>query len=129
MKNRKFPIEVGQEVVLSPTGNYVRMYGGKIRKGRITKIARKYFYVDNGAWGPARFELETFKCDDRDNNAGWEIWPTEAAYNRAKELQEKLEVIRNFFQHRYLADTVAPEVIDQVYELITEEDQNAFQDQ
>lgn len=129
MKNRKFPIEVGQEVVLEPTGNYVRIYGGKPRKGRITKIARKYFYVDNGAWGPAKFELETFKCDDRDNNAGWEIWPTEDAYNRARELQEKLDSIRKFFQSRYRADTIAPEVIDQVYDLITKEGSNEAQGQ
>ena len=30
MANKKFPIEVGQEVVLEPLGNYVRWYKGKI---------------------------------------------------------------------------------------------------
>lgn len=127
MKNRKFPIEVGQEVVLEPDGNYVRMYNGRICKGRITKIARKYFYVDIGGRGPAKFELETFNGYDQDYNADWVIWPTEEAYNRAKELDQKLEFIRNFFQHRYRAETVAPEVIDQVYELITKEDPNETQ--
>lgn len=121
MENRKFPIEVGQEVVLEPDGNYVRMYSGRICKGRITKIARKYFYVDIGFRGAAKFELETFNGYNQDDNAGWIIWPTEEAYNQAKELEQKLEAIRKFFQHRYRAETVAPEVIDQVYELITKE--------
>lgn len=122
MENRKFPIEVGQEVILQPTGNYSRMYGGRIRKGCITKIARKYFYVDIGFRGTEKFEIETFRNENGDNNAGWEIWPTEEAYNRAKELEQKLESIRKFFQHRYRADTVAPEVIDQVYDLVKREE-------
>lgn len=121
MENRKFPIEVGQEVVLEPIGNYVRWHNGKTRKGRITKIARKYFYVDISSTGTAKFELETFNGYDQDNNAGWVIWPTEEAYNRAKELDRKLEFIRDFFRYRYQAETVAPEVVDQVYELITKE--------
>lgn len=127
MKNKKFPIEVGQEVILEPLDNNVRMYNGKPRKGRITKIARKYFYVDLGPRWLAKVELETFNCYDQDNNAGWVIWPTEEAYNRAKDLDQKLEFIRNFFQHRYRAESVAPEVIDQVYELITKEDPNETQ--
>lgn len=121
MKNRKFPIEVGQEVILQPTGNYSSMYRGHICKGHITKIARKYFYVDIGFSSITKFEIETFRNENGDNNAGWEIWPTEEDYNRAKELEQKLEAIRKFFQHRYRAETVAPEVIDQVYELITKE--------
>ena len=43
------------------------------------------------------------------------------------DLDQKLEFIRNFFQHRYRAESVAPEVIDQVYELITKEDPNETQ--
>lgn len=127
MANKKFPIEVGQEVVLEPLGNYVRWYKGKISKGRITKIARKYFYVGISSTETVKIELETFNGYDQNNNAGWAIWPTEEAYNRAKELDQKLEFIRNFFQHRYRAETVAPEVIDQVYELITKEDPNETQ--
>lgn len=128
MKNRKFPIEVGQEVVLEPTGNYVRIYNEKPQKGRITKIARKYFYVDLGPRWLAKFELETFNGYDQDNNAGWIIWPTEEAYNRAKELDKKLEFIRKFFQYRYRAEAIAPEIVDQVYELITTEDSDEAQD-
>lgn len=61
MDTKKFPIEVGQEVFLCPTGNYTRM-GMKPRLGVITKIARKYFYVDiQSAWGEAKFEIETFQ--------------------------------------------------------------------
>ena len=40
MDTKKFPIEVGQEVFLCPTGNYTHM-GMKPRLGVITKIARK----------------------------------------------------------------------------------------
>ena len=51
METKKFPIEVGQEVFLCPAGNYTRM-GMKPKLGVITKIARKYFYVDiQSAWG------------------------------------------------------------------------------
>ena len=76
MANKKFPIEVGQEVVLEPLGNYVRWYKGKISKGRITKIARKYFYVGISSTETVKIELETFNGYDQNNNAGWAIWPT-----------------------------------------------------
>lgn len=62
MKNNCFSIEVGQDVVLRPTGNNRRGWDGNPIPGLITKIARKYFYVRvNGyGWSNQRFLERTF---------------------------------------------------------------------
>lgn len=89
MDTKKFPIEVGQEVFLCPTGNYTRM-GMKPRLGVITKIARKYFYVDiQSVWGEAKFEIETFQNVNDDCNSSWVLYPNEESYLEEKRRQEK----------------------------------------
>lgn len=122
MEDRKFPIEVGQEVFLQPSGNLARRNINRLDRGVITKIARKYFYVDRGGRGLEKFEIESFKNINADCNAAWILWPTEAAYNRSVELQQKLDHIWKFFRYRYHAGAVTPEVIDQVYDLIKTEE-------
>lgn len=71
MENKKFKIEVGQDVFLKPTGNNGRGWDGKPIHGRIVKIARKYFYVfvDGRPLCEDRFDRETFEYDEQDRNA------------------------------------------------------------
>ena len=119
METKKFPIEVGQEVFLCPAGNYTRM-GMKPKLGVITKIARKYFYVDiQSAWGEPKFEIETFQYAGDDCNSSWILYPNEETYLEEKRRQEKLQAIREFF--RNLSRKVPDKIIDGVYELIRAE--------
>lgn len=116
---KKFPIKVGQEVFLCPASNYTRM-GKKPRPGVITKIARKYFYVDiDSAWGEAKFEIETFQYAGDDCNSSWILYPNEETYLEEKRRQEKLQAIREYF--RNWAREVPSEIVNGVYELIRAE--------
>lgn len=119
METKKFPIEVGQEVFLCPAGNYTRM-GMKPKLGVITKIARKYFYVDiQSAWGEPKFEIETFQYAGDDCNSSWILYPNEETYLEEKRRQEKLQAIREYF--RNWSRKVLDKIIDGVYELIRAE--------
>ena len=119
MDTKKFPIEVGQEVFLCPTGNYTHM-GMKPRLGVITKIARKYFYVDiQSVWGEAKSEIETFQNVNDDCNSSWVLYPNEESYLEEKRRQEKLQAIREYF--RNWAREVPSEIVNGVYELIRAE--------
>lgn len=118
---KTFPIKVGQEVFLEPTGNLVRRRSGdvQLQRGTIIKIARKYFYVDRGSgWGPDKFEVETFQNINSDCNSAWILWATEEAYCEAKELERRLECIRSYFRNRHRSEMVPSEVINGVYEMI-----------
>ena len=119
METKKFPIEVGHEVFLYPAGNYTRM-GMKPKLGVITKIARKYFYVDiQSAWGEPKFEIETFQYAGDDCNSSWILYPNEETYLEEKRRQEKLQAIREYF--RNWSRKVPDKIIDGVYELIRAE--------
>lgn len=119
METKKFPIEVGQEVFLCPAGNYTRM-GMKPKLGVITKIARKYFYVDiQSAWGEPKFEIETFQYVGDDCNSSWILYPNEETYLEEKRRQEKLQAIREYFWN--WSRKVPDKIIDGVYELIRAE--------
>lgn len=119
METKKFPIEVGQEVFLCPAGNYTRM-GMKPKLGVITKIARKYFYVDiQSACGEPKFEIETFQYAGDDCNSSWILYPNEETYLEEKRRQEKLQAIREYF--RNWSRKVPDKIIDGVYELIRAE--------
>lgn len=119
METKKFPIEVGQEVFLCPAGNYTRR-GMKPKLGVITKIARKYFYVDiQSAWGEPKFEIETFQYAGDDCNFSWILYPNEETYLEEKRRQEKLQAIREYF--RNWSRKVPDKIIDGVYELIRAE--------
>lgn len=121
MEKMIFPIEVGQEVFLQPTGNLASMYSIRLRSGTIVKIARKYFYVKTGAPGLEKFEIESFININDDCNSAWVLWPSVAAYEETVELDRKLQYIRRYFQHRYQGNQIPPEVINAVYAVISKE--------
>ena len=64
-------IKVGLEIFLRPTGNLIRR-GLKVKRGKVTKIGRKYFYVDD-----EKFGIETMKNINDDCNSAWIIYFSE----------------------------------------------------
>lgn len=107
MRSKPFAIEVGQEVFLKPTGNNSRRYDGKLVRGRIEKIARKYFYVlidGHCTCEDDRFDKETFEYDEQDRNAGFVIYESIAAYCKDTEYEMMLHNVRSFFSNRYGAE-------------------------
>ena len=123
MKNNCFSIEVGQNVVLRPTGNNRRGWDGNPVPGLITKIARKYFYVRvNGyGWSNQRFLREDFSCDEGERNAGYIIYESEDAFNRDTEYGEMMKEVRKFFSG-FGTNRVSYDALKQIYELLLHED-------
>lgn len=104
MTSRKFPIKVGQTVILYPTGNAARQ-GIKPFPGVITEIKRKYFYVISKAKYDAnmrarakRFSIDTFTYDNREDvNTSYLIFPSDEALATAMAAEKKLRSIRQYF--------------------------------
>lgn len=97
MKHRTFPIKVGQLVYLVGTGN-AAVKPPRLIPGTITKIARKYFYVavEHYIWGhEAKFDKETFFCYNHDNNFGYDIYPSQEAWEQQVDYEEKLYQVLN----------------------------------
>lgn len=97
MHRRTFPIEVGQRVFLVGTGN-AESKPARLIPGKITKIARKYFYVagEQYIWGgEAKFDKETFFCYDNNNNFGYDIYPSQEAWEQQLDYESKLYQVRN----------------------------------
>ena len=123
MKTERFNIEVGQEVFLRPTGNNQRSWDGKPVPGRISKIARKYFYVSvNGhTWSDERFDREDFSCDGQDRNAGYVIYESEEAFRRDAECEIMRIKICGFFGGGG-GKGLPYEAMKQIYDILSYED-------
>lgn len=104
MHRRTFPIEVGQRVYLVGTGN-AAVKPARLITGKITKIARKYFYVEGEQyiWGKeAKFLKDTFYCYDHDNNFGYEIYPSKEAWEHEVDYETKTyQVLNALKRHDY----------------------------
>ena len=84
-----FKIEKGQEVLITNTRQ--RSYLVKEYQGVVTKIGRKFFYVDIGR-NNIKFVLETF-VESTDYSPHYNIWENQAArrdYLRRINLFEEL---------------------------------------
>lgn len=123
MENKRFEIEVGQEVFLRPTGNYRRSWDGQPIPGRIVKIARKYFYVSvNGhTWSDERFDREDFSCEEQDRNAGYVIYESEEAFRQDVEYEVMLRLVREFFSGRS-GKGLPYEALKQIHAILSYED-------
>lgn len=84
-------IKVGQELYIMPVGNLVRPYGKNIRKGVVTKIGRKYLYVEiEGVYcgeDGARFDKETLRSES-EYNSPW------LAFRSMQEIEDREEASR-----------------------------------
>ncbi len=84
-------IKVGQELYITPVGNLIRSYGKNVRKGVVTKIGRKYLYVDiegvyRGEDG-VRFDKETLRSES-EYNSPW------LAFRSMQEIEDREEASR-----------------------------------
>ena len=123
MKTERFEIQVGQEVFLRPTGNNKRSWDGKPVPGRISKIARKYFYVSvNGhTWSDERFDREDFSCDEQDRNAGYVFYESKEAFRKDVEHEIMRLKICEFFG-RGGGKCLPYEAMKQIHDILLYED-------
>ena len=85
-------VEIGQEVLIYTVGNNAR-HGVSWYKGIVTKVGRKWFYVNTNNYIGERekFSLDNGKCDGGDYISGWQAFLSEEQYNE----QEGLQPLRN----------------------------------
>ena len=93
-------VEIGQEVLIYTIGNNAR-HRVSWYKGVVTKIGRKWFYVNTNNYIGERhkFSLENGKCDRGDYMSEWQAFLSEEDYNEEMGLQplraEVERMIRN----------------------------------
>ena len=84
-------IKVGQELYIIPVGNLIRSYGKDVRKGVVTKIGRKYLYIDiEGVYrgeDSVRFDKETLRSES-EYNSPW------LAFRSMQEIEDREEAGR-----------------------------------
>ncbi len=117
MKTAKFPIGIGMTVYLEPTGNAKGYHEkGALLCGTVSKIGRKYFYVTAArSWGEeAKFDKETFRCWDGNNNYGYNIYLTPEDYEHEQTRQAHLQGIRDLTD-RY-RDELPANIVSAMYE-------------
>lgn len=81
-------VEIGQEVLIYTIGNNAR-HRVSWYKGVVTKIGRKWFYVNTNNYIGERhkFSLENGKCDGGDYMSEWQAFLSEEDYNEEMGLQ------------------------------------------
>lgn len=94
-------LTVGMQVILRPTGNYARYIKDPI-VGTISKIGKKYFYVDTKSHRDKKFDKVTGKYINDDCNSSFVIYFSERAYLDDKEKGHLITKITYFFRHSSL---------------------------
>lgn len=118
-----FELRKGMTVTMLPTGNYKRFWDGKPRHGIVEKIGRKYAHVAVIDYGRNvyRFETDTLRCaDEAEYNAGYELFPNDAAYQDEMDRRFMMQEIRIRVCNGALKELKLAQM-RQIYELVTGE--------
>ena len=126
MGKKTFPIQEGQPVYLTPLKNAARNWDGKEPlEGVVTKIARKYFYVETNprSFYTMRFERETFESScPEDCNAGFVIWESKEDWYDFWTAREELKALRQFLDQQnscfFRNESGATQVIHDLYRVL-----------
>lgn len=93
-------IKVGQELYIIPVGNLVRPYGKNVRKGVVTKVGRKYLYVEiEGVYcgeDGARFNKKTLRSES-EYNSPWLAFRSMQEIEDREEVSQLHDEFRQFF--------------------------------
>lgn len=92
-------LEVGQTVYAIPTGNLCRYYGGTVKKAIISKIGRKYFYVDiDGVYQVAKIDKKSMRGEGGLINSAWLVFTSMHEIEERKEKQELTHFLYRYFR-------------------------------
>ena len=118
-----FELKKGMTVTMQPTGNFKRGWDGKPRHGIVEKVGRKYAHVALDSYGRSvyRFDRKTLECaDEAEYNAGYELFPDDAAYQDEMDRRFMKQEIRIRVSGGALEE-LKLEQMRQIYELVTGE--------
>lgn len=91
-------MKAGDTVYLNPMGNARRFRGGDAIETKITKVARKYFYVD---YYDNRFLIENMKHDNGDYSSQYECFLSEKEIQEHKERNKLSDEIKRKLREHY----------------------------
>lgn len=128
MTQKTFPVSLGDEIFLMPLGNFARSvkFGERsLKKGTVTKVGRKYFYVtlENSARKSVFCLHDCSYVDKEEANGSYIAFPSEEEYEKARQYDEKLEIIKRFFDiaQRWDDPELTPDCVEKIFGLLSEE--------
>ena len=117
---KKEMLNVGVEVFLKPIGNAAR-YNKGVVETKITKVARKYFHVENfsGVFSNTKFEIES-GCDYcGDYSSNWKAYLSKKELIDEKIISELHKIIRSEFSG-YRNTKLSLEQLERINDIIKE---------
>lgn len=122
MKQSIFPIEVGAQVFMEPGGNAARRHSEELLVGTVSKIGRKYFYVDVvQSYQTLKFERESFCSQCEDCNSSYTLWPTDESYRENRRIRGLLVEVREVFGSYHQCKYLSAAAIEAIYEVLTKD--------
>jgi len=87
---------VGEVLYSLNVGNSARRCEQALRAVTVSKVGRKYFYVDNGSWYKEQFYIDTWE-EKTEYAATVKLYETEREWLDEKEAREICTLINNSF--------------------------------
>lgn len=91
-------IEVGTVLYLVPSNTSVRRYGKDVKKAAVSKVARKYIYVDvdKDVYDAIKLNKNNLECIDTFN--GERLWKAYTSMEEIENAKEKETLLKQFGQ-------------------------------
>jgi len=119
----KFDIHVGMPVVMVANDRF-NFTGkkGTIIHGKVSRIGRKWFYVqpdDRGAEKEQRFSVDKFLHDNGEYSPSFSIFQTEANWEAEKERRMRLQIIQETI--RFPRKRLSVEAVNGIWDILRKE--------
>lgn len=117
---KKSDLKVGNSIFLVPMGNAAR-YNNIMIETKITKVARKYFYVEDfsRSFSETKFEIESGNDFCGQYSSNWKAYLTKECIEKKKRKHKLNDSIRNIFKG-YGDSKLSLEQLEKIYLIIKE---------
>lgn len=119
---QKFPVLLHMNVYLVPTGNAALRWNGKPIVGTVSRVGRKYFYVQSdGLLWDREIEVDLNTYHFSRSNYGYEIYPSIEVLQEEVAYRQKKLILSYLFKSRIKVDQISAEAIKQIYDILVKD--------
>ena len=110
--------KVGETLFIVDVGNRARN-GGKQRECTVTKVGRKYFYVEISNYWKVPFHIETW-WEKTEYTADFAVYESKEEWEAEKKFRECLNKLRQYFSPYTI--NITPDQVKQIIKILDIED-------